>query len=121
MSAIRSRGSRQNIIYSNIKHAVKYGDYNQIKYLYDVTVEDILGLKGKEFREAVVLATVIHVVFCRKGIYAGEEIPKWILDKRIYLDVPYKSRYWEPIDFLMAYAEEYQHNVYLPKSSYDVM
>jgi len=106
---------------SNIRHAIKYENYDSIDYLYQVAEADVLQLNKSYFRRAVIIATIVQVAFELKGIYRSDVIPKWVLSSKVKLEKPYFSPSSQVLDFLSAYCSEYNHNVFFPKSAHDVL
>ncbi len=101
----------------NMLHRVKYNTGKYVDWLYSMDLDNVKCMNKSQFRNLYIAATFVQVAFERRN----EIPPKWVLDKRLYMERAYVSKYADYLDIYEAYQAEYDHNVFYPKSAFEVL
>jgi hypothetical protein len=106
-------------IIRNMLHSIKY---NQV---INESVESDC-IHGAENFESLTRDEQLHM--CLLAVYAAVSFhrlkmvaPSWAMDRRLFLEPPYVSAYCDEFDIFKAYQPSFDHNCFMPITSFDVI
>ncbi len=101
----------------NMLHRVKYGTEEHVDWLYNVEVRNKEDYSEEEFERLCIMATFVQAAFekqCKKP-------PDWVLDGRLWIEPAFVDSGCTPSDIFRAYQASFDHNVFMPRSSFEVV
>lgn len=116
---IKLEGRDFNFELRNILHYIKYHDLTFLKCFLEYSLKSLDEYSENEFDKICKLAAVLSYKMRVDGL--KEYIQPWMLDKRLYLKVPYFSYHDKSWVLLQAPQEFYDHNVFYVPSALEVM
>ena len=116
---INLEGRDFNFELRNILHYIKYHDLKFLKCFIEYNLKSLDQYSENEFDKICKLATVLSYKMRVDGL--EEYIQPWMLDKRLYLKVPYFSYHDKLWVMFQAPQEFYDHNVFYVASSLEVL
>lgn len=99
-------------------HRVKYHTEEHVEWFKGIDLNILLkNITEEQFKNLCILATFTQVAFENRG----ERSPRWAVDKRLYLQKAFVHEHSHYLDIFEAYQAEFNHNVFYPKTAYEVI